>query len=156
MATVPDLAAFLRDLRLRADLSQLEVSVRAGLSENYYGMIENERRRPSGPALQAILKILPCTPEERAHATRLLAGALFPDALLQDLRVEVSGTPRASRKRLPRRLPSGARRGALGVILFLATAGGWTTTQAQGTAFDATPTPSYRTRRFPRLVAAAA
>lgn len=116
MATAPELATLLKELRARTDLTQADVSRRAGLSENYYGMIENERRRPSGPALQAILGILPCTDLERARAIRMLAGALFPDPLLQQLQ----GPPPRPRP-VPRRRM--VRRAAGAVILALSTTG---------------------------------
>jgi transcriptional regulator with XRE-family HTH domain len=82
---MPPLAALLKALRERAGLSQVEVSLRAGLSETYYGKIEEGKRRPSAPVLLRILATLAGTAAEEEQAIRLFAEARWPTALLERL-----------------------------------------------------------------------
>jgi transcriptional regulator with XRE-family HTH domain len=75
------LVALLKMLRIRARLSQNELSLKAKLSETYYGKIEGEHRQPSAMALIQILAVLDCSEEEEQQALRLYAKAKFPGLL---------------------------------------------------------------------------
>jgi transcriptional regulator with XRE-family HTH domain len=120
---------YLRSLRERAGLSQIEVSLKAGLHETYYGKIEAYGkvggRRPSIDALIQILAHLACSAEEQQHALRLFALSRFPLAFVDGLAARPqSGTagavvpspkrPRASTRR---------RRTTLGLLLVGAASG---------------------------------
>lgn len=52
------LANILREAREKAGLTQVEVATKAGLSSNYYSMIERGQRNLSFDKLQRIMKIL--------------------------------------------------------------------------------------------------
>jgi|SRR5215831_15535653 len=97
MRRTPELAALLKRIRVRADIGQDRLSLQAGLSETYYGKIENGRRRPTGAVLNAILDALPCTAEERRDAVRLLVGSYIPQDLLGEW---IITRPRRGAKRL--------------------------------------------------------
>jgi len=126
MTTTPELAALLKRIRTRASMSQADLSVKAGLSETYYGKIEGESRRPSGDALNALLDALPCTPAERIEAIRLLATSLFPPALLSEWQ-ERPGALIAPRKRPDesqrRKIGRIRIRRALGVLIAVSSIG---------------------------------
>jgi transcriptional regulator with XRE-family HTH domain len=53
--------AFLKALRERAGLTQIELSYKAGLSETYYGKIESGERRPSPRVVLELLQALAAT-----------------------------------------------------------------------------------------------
>lgn len=72
---IPHLARALRALRLRAGLSQEQVSERVraggeGLSRTYYQQIESGRRHPSPDVRAAILAVLGATDEDLPGAAR--------------------------------------------------------------------------------------
>lgn len=113
-----ELVTLLKAFRERAGLSQNELSVKSGLSETYYGKIENELRRPSTGALLHILQALGCLPHEQEQAVRLFTAARFP-GLLESL------TPRPQPGTAGAVVPSPKRRrrrafGALLLVVALA------------------------------------
>lgn len=81
MATDDPLGSFLRIHRDRRRLSLKELSLRAGLSEAYYGMVERGQRRPSRETLDKLAGILGLTNDEHTQAYMLLASDVLLDAM---------------------------------------------------------------------------
>lgn len=54
-ATLVSAAALIRDARLRAELTQVQLAVRAGVTQSVISTYENGRREPSLAALQRLL-----------------------------------------------------------------------------------------------------
>jgi transcriptional regulator with XRE-family HTH domain len=76
---------FLKALRERAGLTQIELSYKAGLSETYYGKIESGERRPSPRVVLELLRALAATTLEEQHAIRLFAESRLPSVFLERL-----------------------------------------------------------------------
>jgi transcriptional regulator with XRE-family HTH domain len=77
--------AFLKALRERAGLTQIELSYKAGLSETYYGKIESGERRPTPRVVLELLRALAATMLEEEHAIRLYAESRLPSVFLERL-----------------------------------------------------------------------
>src|SRR5262245_13213159 len=107
MTGISELTALLKRIRLRAEIGQDRLSLKAGLSETYYGKIENELRRPSGAALTALLDVLPCTAEERSEAMQLLIQSHLPRGLLGDWMIVPRPRPGPTASRTEPDGPSG-------------------------------------------------
>jgi transcriptional regulator with XRE-family HTH domain len=76
---------FLKALRERAGLTQIELSYKAGLSETYYGKIESGERRPSPRVVLELLHALAATTLEEQQAIRLFAESRLPSVFLERL-----------------------------------------------------------------------
>ena len=116
-----ELVTLLKAFRERAGLSQNELSVKSGLSETYYGKIENELRRPSTGALLHILQALGCLPHEQEQAVRLFTAARFP-GLLESLTPRPQPGTAGAVVPSPKR-PLARRRRLLGWVWACASAG---------------------------------
>lgn len=72
---VRSLQAYLEAARTATGLNRAEVSIRATLSESYYGMVEGGKRLPGVHALDRICRVLGLTGPRRTEAFQLLARA---------------------------------------------------------------------------------
>ena len=109
------LLAFLKALRERAGLTQIELSYRAGLSETYYGKIESGERRASPRVILFLLRALAATTLEEQQAIRLFAESRLPSEFLERL----APRPQPGTVMAPVAAPSRKRRRRLGLVLLV-------------------------------------
>ena len=116
------LLEFLKALRERAGLTQIELSFKAGLSETYYGKIESGERRASPRVILELLRALAATTLEEQHAIRLFAESRLPSVFLE--RLVPTPRPQLGTVMTPVAAPARKRRRAVRA-LFIALTTGW-------------------------------
>jgi transcriptional regulator with XRE-family HTH domain len=89
-----DLGDFIRDQRLRAEMSLRRLSELSGISNPYLSQIERGLRKPSADILQQLAKAL----EVSAETLYVQAGMLDADPGLPSVTEAISRDPRLSRE----------------------------------------------------------